>query len=74
MGDTRAGARKTTSEATPSRVVINTVCKSLQEVWHKVDTFVASGVECWVEDGDGNPIADNILENATPADDRRRSA
>lgn len=41
--------------------VVNTLCNSLEEVSHRVNSFRVCGVECWVEDGDGNVIADSAL-------------
>lgn len=41
---------------------VNILCNSLEEVSQRVDSFRARGVECWVEDGDGNPITDSTLK------------
>lgn len=45
-----------------TETVVNTLCTSLEEVLHRVNSFRARGIECWVEDGDGNPIADSTLK------------
>jgi hypothetical protein len=53
--------------------VINTLCRSIEEAMYKANTLRADGIECSIEDGDGNPIGDTMLKIPGPPENRGRS-
>ena len=51
-----------------SGTIYNTLCHTLEEVWQKVASLRANDIECWVEDGGGNPIGDQFPVTARKLD------